>query len=71
MVDWLNDSSDEVYCADSEAFENFFHDFCLNGKAKGAEWGPDYWEQHGIKVVNSRVEYDTPAHRTMFLLRWL
>ena len=70
MEVWLNDRPDEFYCADSAAFENFFHDFCLNGKAKGAEWGPDYWEQHGIKVVNSKVEYDTHTHRTMFILRW-
>ena len=70
MVDWINDIPDKFYCADSEAFDNFFHDFCHNEKDKGVEWGPVYWEQHGIKIVNSKVEYNTTAHRTMFVLRW-
>lgn len=57
-------------CDDVDAFENFFHDFCMVKKDTEILWGPDYWKLHGVNVVNSRVEYNTPEHRTMFLLRW-
>ena len=55
----------------SDAFENFFYDYCTVQKEKGILWGPDYWEQHGVNVVNSRVVFDTPEHLTMFLMRWV
>ena len=54
---------------EEQAFDNMFHYYLFN--KTGAKNVAEFYRQNGIKVKDSKVVFDSPEHRTMFLLRWL
>ena len=69
MVDWLQDPPKEP-SAEEEAFDNMFNYYVSNAKTLNYTL-IEFYKQHGVAVKDSQIVFDSPAHRTMFLLRWL
>ena len=64
MLDWLpTDIS-----AEDQALENMFH-YYLSNKT-GAKNLNEFYRQNGVRVKDNQIIFDSPQHRTLFLLRW-
>ena len=55
--------------AEEQAFDNMFHYYLFN--ETGTKNVAEFYRQNGIKIKDSQVVFDSPEHRTWFLLRWL
>lgn len=72
MIGYSDNDIFDFRCDDPEAFEYYFHDWILNRKPLSTHnaWGPQLWREWGMSVIDGHIVFDTPEHRTLFLLRW-